>query len=64
METIEIKAYSTRQVATMLQLPLSTINYYCRQGLLPCVKIGRHYRILKQDLEDFLENLKANSVIL
>ncbi|MBS5519663.1 MAG: helix-turn-helix domain-containing protein [Acidaminococcus intestini] len=51
-------AFSTKQVSEMLQLPLSTISLYCKQNRLPCFKIGRHYRILKSDLDTFIQEAK------
>lgn len=60
----EIKAYSVKEVAEMLHLPLSTLSFYCRDGDLPCFKIGRHYRILHEDLVQWIKEKKENSIIL
>lgn len=64
VDNTEILAYSIKQVAQMLQLPLSTVTYYCRTNKLPCIKVGRHYRILKSDLTRFLKECKDNTVVL
>ena len=43
-------AFSSKDVATMLNLPLSTVAKYLRQGKIKTYKIGIHYRILRKDL--------------
>ncbi len=55
-----IVAFSVQQISFMLQLPRSSVAQYCKEGLLPCFKVGRHYRVLKADLLDFLEERKAS----
>lgn len=46
------------EVAKILNLKVSTIRKYCRHGELPCIKIGRSYRVEKKDLENFLLDRK------
>lgn len=60
----KLEAYSIREVATMLHLPTSTLHYYCHNGMLPVFKIGRHYRILRSDLLEFIQTLKDTSTVL
>lgn len=60
----DVIAFSVKEVARLLQLPLSTVAYYCKENVLPCLKIGRHYRIMKADLIRFIEERKADSIIL
>lgn len=43
------------QVATIAQLPVSTIYEHARTGLLPCVRIGRAVRFRFQDIDEFLQ---------
>jgi excisionase family DNA binding protein len=42
------------EVAELLQLPISTVYYLARQGLLPHSRLGRTYRFLRPQLEDLL----------
>ncbi len=39
------------EVATMLALPKSTIYELARRGELPCARLGRTIRFVRQDVE-------------
>ena len=39
------------EAARYLKLPLRTINEYSAQGRVPSVKLGRHRRYSRRDLE-------------
>jgi excisionase family DNA binding protein len=41
---------TVRQVAELLQLPVSTVADYARRGLIPSIKLGRHRRYLRDDV--------------
>ena len=45
------------QVAELLQMRLSTVESYARRGLLPSVKVGRHRRFIRSDVERALAAL-------
>lgn len=42
------------QVATILQMKVSTVEDYARRGVLPSVKVGRHRRFIWSQLEQAL----------
>jgi excisionase family DNA binding protein len=44
------------EVAEYLGVGLVTIYRWCREGRLPCLKIGKHWRIHQKDLQDFLRH--------
>ena len=44
------------EVAEYLGVGLVTIYRWCREGRLPCLKLGKHWRIHQEDLEDFLRH--------
>ncbi len=46
------------QVADYLQLNKLTVYKYIREGRLPAVKLGRSFRIIKEDMHSFLEAQK------
>jgi excisionase family DNA binding protein len=48
---------TSRQVAGLLQMRLSTVESYARRGLLPSVKVGRHRRFIRSQLERALTAL-------
>ena len=43
-------------VAGMLGVKETTVYRWCKEGKLPCLKIGKHWRIRRGDLEDFLRS--------
>jgi excisionase family DNA binding protein len=42
---------TSSQVAELLQMRLSTVESYARRGLLPRVKVGRHRRFVRSQVE-------------
>lgn len=45
--------YSVEQVANLLGLHVRTVRTYVRDGRLKAVRIGKQYRIAREDLEAF-----------
>lgn len=45
--------YSVDQVADLLGLHVKTVRAYVREGRLAATRIGKQYRIRRQDLEEF-----------
>jgi excisionase family DNA binding protein len=43
-------------VASMIGVKETTVYRWCKEGKLPCLKVGKHWRIRRQALEDFLNN--------
>lgn len=58
-----IEAFSVQQISFMLQLPISSVAKYCKDGVIPCFKVGRHYRVMKDDLVNFIDEELANSTL-
>lgn len=52
------KWLTPEQVAKMMQVTLRTIYSMCKAGELPCVKVGRQWRISP----DFIDHLAASKV--
>jgi excisionase family DNA binding protein len=48
---------TSAQVAAILQMKVSTIEDYARRGVLPSVKLGRHRRFIRSQLERALSAL-------
>ena len=42
-------------VAGLVGVKDTTVYRWCREGKLPCLKIGKHWRIRREALEDFLK---------
>jgi excisionase family DNA binding protein len=48
-----MQQYTVEQAANLLGLHVKTVRNYVRDGRLKAVKIGKQYRIARQDLEAF-----------
>ncbi|HEY4942073.1 MAG TPA: helix-turn-helix domain-containing protein [Rhizomicrobium sp.] len=63
--------YSVEQAASLLGLHVKTVRHYVRDGRLKAVRIGKQYRIMRQDLEaltgtltDSRRHAEVSSVVL
>ncbi len=52
-----------RQVAEHLGLSQVTVYRWCREGILPCLKIGGSLRVRQSALEDFLERSERSATL-
>jgi excisionase family DNA binding protein len=43
--------FNIKEVANYLRMPVSTIYRLAHDGKLPAVKVGKHWRFLKNDLQ-------------
>ncbi|MFJ9553526.1 helix-turn-helix domain-containing protein [Nocardiopsis sp. NPDC101807] len=50
---MEQQYYSVDQVAELLDLHVKTVRAYIRDGRLRAARIGKQYRVRRQDLEEF-----------
>ena len=51
--------FTAEQVAAILQLSPKTIKDWLRAGKLPGCKIGRVWRVRKEDLEAFIQGART-----
>jgi excisionase family DNA binding protein len=54
----------TEDVADYLGVSPVTIWRWCREGSLPCLKVGRQWRIRRSALEDFLERGERSETLV
>ncbi len=47
------------QVAQALLIRESTVSDYARRGVLPSIKLGRHRRFVRADVEEALGRLRG-----
>lgn len=45
------------QVGALLQIPVSTVEDYARRGVLPSLKLGRHRRFVRSEVEATIHEL-------
>lgn len=55
---------STEDVATYIGVGPVTVHRWCREGRLPCMKIGKHWRIRRESLESFLEQMERSESLV
>jgi excisionase family DNA binding protein len=53
--------YKTDEAAVVLKVSARTVQRLIRQGKLKCHKIGRSYRILGRDIEQFFAQQETSS---
>src|SRR5215218_1780927 len=50
----ETELLAATDVASMIGVKETTVYRWCKEGKLPCLKVGKHWRIRREALEDFL----------
>ena len=51
----EKELLAATDVAELIGVKETTVYRWCKEGKLPCLKIGKHWRVRRGDLEDFLK---------
>ena len=59
-----IELLGAEEVAGLLGLKESTIWRWCREGRLPCLKVGKHWRVRRAALEDFLKESERSDTLV
>ena len=59
----KVIAFSAKDIAIMLNIPLSSVTRYMREGKLKTFKVGRHYRVTRLSLYRFIENHECVRVL-
>jgi excisionase family DNA binding protein len=49
---------TSTQIAELLQMKRTTVEDYARRGLLPSLKLGRHRRFVRSDVEAAIARLR------
>jgi excisionase family DNA binding protein len=60
---MEKELLSAEDVAALMGVKESTVWRWCREGRLPCLKVGKHWRVRREALEDFLEQSERPSTL-
>ncbi len=51
---------STEEVAGYFGVKKTTVYRWCREGRIPCLKIGRRWRVRREELEDLLMEVERS----
>src|SRR5215203_4610241 len=52
------------EVAALLGVKETTVWRWCRDGNLPCLKVGKHWRVRREALESFLKQQERSSTLV
>jgi excisionase family DNA binding protein len=51
-------------VASMIGVKETTVYRWCKEGKLPCLKVGKHWRVRREALEDFLRESERHVTLV
>jgi excisionase family DNA binding protein len=60
----EKELLAATDVAELVGVKETTVYRWCKEGKLPCLKVGKHWRIRREALEDFLKRSERPSTLL
>jgi excisionase family DNA binding protein len=61
---LEKELLSAEDVAGLMGVKETTVWRWCREGNLPCLKVGKHWRIRREALEAFLRRSERSSTLV
>ena len=61
---LDMELLSAEDVAGLMGVKETTIWRWCREGHLPCLKVGKHWRIRREALEDFLRRSERSTTLV
>jgi excisionase family DNA binding protein len=62
--TLDEPLLTAKELSVLLgDIPAKTILQYARQGRLPCVRVGRHVRFVKSDVELALDTQRESRLV-
>lgn len=53
---MDTELLSAEDVANRIGVKETTVWRWCREGRLPCLKVGKHWRVRREAFEDFLKD--------
>jgi excisionase family DNA binding protein len=59
-----IELLGAEDVAGLLGVKESTVWRWCREGTLPCLKVGKRWRVRREALEDFLSERERSTTLV
>jgi excisionase family DNA binding protein len=51
-------------VAALIGVKETTVYRWCKQGRLPCLKVGKHWRVRREALENFLKSSEQRATLV
>jgi excisionase family DNA binding protein len=62
--TQNMELLSAEDVAELVGIKESTVWRWCREGRLPCLKVGKHWRVRREALANFLEQSERSTTLV
>jgi excisionase family DNA binding protein len=62
--TEKMELLGAEDVAEIMGVKETTVWRWCREGRLPCLKVGKHWRIRRETLEDFLKQSERSITLV
>ena len=64
VRSTEKELLSAEDVARLMGVKETTVWRWCREGTLPCLKVGKHWRVRREALEDFLRQSERSRTLV
>jgi excisionase family DNA binding protein len=61
---LEKELLSAEDVATLLGVKETTVWRWCREGNLPCLKVGKHWRVRREAFEEYLRRSERSPTLV
>jgi excisionase family DNA binding protein len=61
---VDTELLGAAEVAGMVGVKETTVYRWCKEGKLPCLKVGKHWRIRREVLEDFLKESERPTTLV
>jgi excisionase family DNA binding protein len=62
--TREMELLAATDVAELVGVKETTVYRWCKEGRLPCLKVGKHWRVRREALEEFLKRSERPSTLV
>jgi excisionase family DNA binding protein len=63
-QSLEKDLLGVKDVAGLMGVGEDTVWRWCREGRLPCLKVGKHWRVRQEALEDFLRRSERPATLV
>jgi excisionase family DNA binding protein len=64
VRALEKELLGAEDVAGLIGVKETTVWRWCREGNLPCLKVGKHWRVRREALEDFLRRSERSTTLV
>src|SRR3712207_9583504 len=62
--SLEKQLLGAEDVAALVGVKETTVWRWCREGHLPCLKVGKHWRVRRETFEEFLRRSERSTTLV